>query len=145
LTAYLLDVNVLLAMAWPQHSGHSAVQRWLAREGRKGWASCPFTQSGFVRIISNPAFSRDALSPEQALSLLHTNLEHPSHRFWPATLTVNEAMAKVAEIVGHQQITDAYLLGLAIHNKGRLATLDRRATSLLPRNGSGKSDIELIG
>jgi uncharacterized protein len=145
LSACLLDVNVLVAMAWPRHSAHSAVQRWLAREGRKGWASCPFTQSGFVRIISNPAFSRDALAPEQALSLLRANLEHPAHQFWPAGITVNEALAKVGKVVGHQQITDAYLLGLAIHNRGRLATLDRRATSLLPTNGPGQSRIEVIG
>ena len=145
MSACLLDVNVLVAMAWPQHSAHSAVQRWLVREGRKGWASCPFTQAGFVRIISNPAFSRDALAPEQALSLLRANLEHPAHQFWPAAITLNEALAKVSTVVGHQQVTDAYLLGLAIHHRGRLATLDRRAVALLPPNGPGQSRIEVIG
>jgi toxin-antitoxin system PIN domain toxin len=144
LNAALLDVNVLLAMAWPRHSAHSAVQRWLAREGRKGWASCPFTQSGFVRIISNPAFSRDALAPEQALALLRSNLEHPGHRFWAAEITVNEALAKVGKVVGHQQVTDAYLLGLAIHNKGRLATLDQRTVSLLSPSDPGRNHVEVI-
>jgi len=144
LSAALLDVNVLLAMAWPRHNAHSAVQRWLAREGRKGWASCPFTQSGFVRIISNPAFSPDALALEQALALLRSNLEHPGHRFWAAEITVNEALAKVGKVVGHQQVTDAYLLGLAIHNKGRLATLDQRAVSLLSPRDPGRNHVEVI-
>ena len=117
---------------------------WLVRGARVGRV-VRFTQSGFVRIISNPAFSRDALAPEQALSLLRANLEHPAHQFWPAGITVNEALAKVGKVVGHQQITDAYLLGLAIHNRGRLATLDRRANSLLPTNGPGQSRIEVIG
>jgi hypothetical protein len=144
-SAYLLDVNVLVAMAWPRHGAHGAVQQWLAREARKGWATCPFTQAGFVRIISNPAFSRDALAPQQALSLLRANLEHPFHQFWPAALTVHEALAKVAKVVGHQQITDAYLLGLAIHNKGRLATLDRAVASLLPESSTAPARIEVIG
>ena len=144
MSVYLLDVNVLIAMAWPRHSSHGAVHEWLAGQPKRGWATCPFTQAGFVRIISNPVFSRDALAPEQALSLLRANLEHPAHEFWPATLTVNQALANVAKVVGHQQITDAYLLGLAILNKGRLATLDRAAASLLPEN-MARSRIEVIG
>ena len=119
------------------------MQEWLSGEPKRGWATCPFTQAGFVRIISNRAFSRDALAPEQALSLLRANLEHPAHEFWPAALTVNQALAKVVKVVGHQQITDAYLLGLAIHNKGILATLDRAADSLVPAN-MGRSRIEVI-
>lgn len=142
--AYLLDVNVLVAMAWPRHSAHGMVQQWLAREARKGWATCPFTQAGFVRIISNPAFSPDALSPQQALSLLQVNLEHPAHQFWPAGLRLNEALAKVGKVIGHQPITDAYLLGLAIHNKGRLVTLDRAVASLLPASGTAAPHTELI-
>jgi toxin-antitoxin system PIN domain toxin len=144
LSVYLLDVNVLVAMAWPRHTAHAAVQAWLGREGHKGWASCPFTQAGFVRIISNPAFSRDALSPQQALALLRVNLEHPTHHFWPAALSVNDALARVAKLVGHQQISDAYLLGLAIHNKARLATLDRSVASLLPASTTAAARIEVI-
>lgn len=144
MSAYLLDVNVLVAMAWPRHSGHAVVQKWLARHAREGWASCPFTQAAFVRIISNPAFSRDALSPKQALALLRANLDQPDHKFWPAVLTVNEALATVGRVVGHQQITDAYLLGLALHNKGRLATLDRGTMSLLPMDSPTRAHIVVI-
>ena len=144
MSVYLLDVNVLIAMVWPRHKCHVAVQEWLSRESKRKWATCPFTQAGFVRIISNRAFSRDALAPEQALSLLRVNLEHPAHEFWSATLTLNQAVVKVAKVVGHQQITDAYLLGLAIHNKGILATLDRAAESLAPAH-MGRGRIEVIG
>lgn len=131
MSAYLLDVNVLVATAWPQHSAHVAVQKWLARHADEGWATCPFTETGFVRIISNPAFSKDALSLKQALSLLAANLARPRHEFWPDTLTLNEALTKVAVITGHNQITDAYLLGLAISRKGILVTLDKSAASLV--------------
>ncbi len=82
--------------------------------------------------------SRHFLCCTLTLSIPHIN----SGRL---AITVNEALAKVGKVVGHQQITDAYLLGLAIHNRGRLATLDRRATSLLPTNGPGQSRIEVIG
>jgi uncharacterized protein len=128
----LLDVNVLVAMAWPRHTSHAAAQKWLARHGREGWATCPFTQAGFVRIISNPAFSRDALAPKQALSLLRANLQHPAHQFWPDALSVDEALAKVSPISGHKQITDAYLLALAISRTASLVTLDKSLAKLLP-------------
>lgn len=127
---HLLDVNVLLAMAWPRHSSHTTVQKWLARHAHEGWASCPLTEAGFVRIISNPAFSRDALSLKQAVALLKTNLEHPAHRFWPATLSLNEALCIVGNVVGHRQVTDAYLLALCVARKGTLVTLDKSIAGL---------------
>jgi toxin-antitoxin system PIN domain toxin len=143
---YLLDVNVLVAMAWPRHAAHSTVQKWLARYAQEIWATCPFTQAGFVRIISNPAFSRDALSPKQALSLLRVNLDHPNHRFWPDTLEVNDAMTKVRQVTGHNQITDAYLLALAISRRGTLVTLDKSVANLmLPSAGaSGRRAVIVL-
>jgi uncharacterized protein len=67
---FLLDVNVLIAMAWPTHRAHERVQEWLAHNAREGWATCPLTQTAFVRILSNPAFSPNALTPADALALL---------------------------------------------------------------------------
>ncbi len=130
MSQYLLDVNVLLAMAWPRHTAHAVVQTWLARHAQEGWATCPLTEAGFARIISNPAFSRDALPLKQALALLDANLHHPAHHFWPASLGLTEALAKVSDVRGHQQITDAYLLGLCIARKGTLVTLDNSITQL---------------
>jgi len=127
---HLLDVNVLVAMAWPRHTAHGAVQRWLARHAGEGWATCPLTEAGFTRVVSNPAFSRDALTPKQAVAILEANLEHPAHHFWPDNLSLGEALAKVGELAGHNQITDAYLLALAISRKGTLVTLDKSIAQL---------------
>jgi toxin-antitoxin system PIN domain toxin len=130
---HLLDVNVLVAMAWPRHTSHAAVQKWLGRHADDGWASCPLTQAGFARIVSNPAFSRDALTPKQAVAVLQANLEHPAHHFWPDSLALHEALAGVGELAGHNQITDAYLLALAISRKGTLVTLDKSIARLANR------------
>jgi len=127
---HLLDVNVLVAMAWPRHTAHATVQKWLGRHASDGWATCPLTQAGFTRVVSNPAFSRDALTPKQALTILEANLEHPAHHFWPDSLSLGEAMSEVGELTGHNQITDAYLLALAISRKGTLVTLDKSIAKL---------------
>ena len=91
MTAFLLDVNVLIALMWPAHEGHTQAQEWFSRKSRQGWATCPFTQAAFVRIISNPAFSSDAVTPQEALKLLDSNLNHPSHRFWPDEISFVQA------------------------------------------------------
>ena len=124
--SFLLDTNVLVALTWPTHSAHAIAQHWFAKNARQGWATCPLTQCGFVRVISNPAFSPHALSPREALAVLSTSLRHPAHTFWPADLDLVTALNKAAKnLSGHQQITDAYLVGLAVQHKGKLATLDR--------------------
>ena len=121
---FLLDANVLIALCWPTHGSHQVVEQWFGHRGARSWATCPFTQSAFVRIVSNPAFSRDALGPAKAVRLLQDNLQHPGHRFWPANLSIADAM-RGTRLSGHQQITDAYLIALAVQNRGTLATLDR--------------------
>src|SRR5439155_26775841 len=65
----LLDVNALIALMWPSYDPHSIVQEWFGKILSRGWATCPFTQAGFIRIVSNPAFSRDAVSPAEALDI----------------------------------------------------------------------------
>jgi hypothetical protein len=142
---WLLDVNVLIAMAWPSHQAHERVQRWLARHAREGWATCPLTQSGFVRILSNPAFSPNALMPADALALLRANLDHPRHRFWEEDISFARVVEPfVARLRGHRQVTDAYLLGLALHKKGKLATLDQSILALLPEKSQERDSIAVI-
>ena len=141
MSGFLLDANVLIAMAWPAHTAHDRAQRWFAKNARHGWATCPLTEMAFVRVISNPAFSQDALTPREALGLLTANLKHPSHRFWPDVLSLPDAIEDVQQrLAGHQQLTYAYLLGLAAHHKARLATLDTRIGFLL----KDPSRLELI-
>ncbi len=77
----LLDLNLLAALFWPSHEHHAVAHDWFDQRRADGWATCPLTQLGFVRLVSNPAFSRDALSVRDALTLLLKNLEHPDHVF----------------------------------------------------------------
>jgi len=129
--AFLLDANVLIALAWPEHEFHEKAGRWFAAHSRTGWATCPFTQAAFVRTLSNPAFSPDALTPENALRVLESNLLLPTHQFWADSLSVPDALKRIeGRLTGHRQITDAYLLGLAIHHRGRLVTFDRGIRTL---------------
>lgn len=142
---FLLDANVLIAMAWPTHTAHAKVQEWLSRHAREGWATCPLTQTAFVRILSNPAFSPSALTPSNALALLQANQAHHAHRFWADELSLSQALKSLApRLGGHQQVTDAYLLGLAMSKGGRLATMDQSIVALLPDKHQQREFIELI-
>lgn len=146
MSVYLLDVNVLVALSWPTHISHSTTQRWFVRNAGKGWATCPIVQAGFVRILSNPAFSASAVTPAEAIEALKTTTQHPMHQFWPDDLRIPEALANFeGRIFGHQQLTDAYLLALAIHRKAKLATLDRRAGELIADRAKERQHLEMIG
>jgi toxin-antitoxin system PIN domain toxin len=124
--AALLDINILTALLWPAHEHHEAAHRWFGARADARWATCSLTQLGFVRIVSNPAFSRDALSPVEALALLGENLIHRSHEFWADSLQVPTAVKGMeASLQGYKQLPDAYLLALAHRRKGVLATFDR--------------------
>jgi toxin-antitoxin system PIN domain toxin len=142
--AFLLDVNVLIALFWPAHESHDVARRWFLRNTRVAWATCTITQAGFVRIVSNPAFSRDAVSPRQAAQLLEANMQHPKHQFWEdQTGFVNTVGPFAEKMIGHRQVTDAYLLGLASHRRGALATLDRGIEALLPDHAKN-SALEIV-
>lgn len=135
----LLDVNVLLALAWPNHQHHQAAHRWFHEESSHGWATCALAAIAFVRLSSNPAYTADAVSPRDALVLLVRMTGHAQHRFWaelpPLDLDV------VQRAIGHQQVMDAYLVGLARHHRGRLVTFDARAAAHARDDG----EVALIG
>ena len=127
----LLDLNILTALLWPAHEHHDVAHRWFGARANARWATCSLTQLGFVRIVSNPAFSRDALSPAEAVALLAENLTHPGHQFWTESLEVPAAIKGMgAGLQGYRQLTDAYLLALANSRKGVLATFDRGVRTL---------------
>jgi toxin-antitoxin system PIN domain toxin len=135
----LLDINILTALLWPAHEHHEVAHAWFGGRADARWATCSLTQLGFVRIVSNPAFSRDALSSVEALALLAENLSHPGHEFWTDSLPVPTAVkAMEARLQGYKQLTDAYLLAVAHRRKGVLATFDRGLRTLAgdPRLGS---------
>ena len=86
-----------------------------------------------MRILSNPRFSPNALTPSNAVALLQANLSHPAHQFWPDDVSLEQGLKPFAQrLAGHQQVRDAYLLGLVMHRKGKLATLDRAIRALIP-------------
>jgi uncharacterized protein len=146
MTAYLLDVNVLLALLWPGHVFHEKAQYWFAVHAAKGWATCPIVEAAFMRIASNPAFSPRAVSPKEALEVLLQNVKHPAHQFWADNLSLADGLAHFQNrIVGHKQIVDAYLLALAMHHKGKLATLDKRMAQLTEKGSKASEHLELIG
>lgn len=131
MTTHLLDTNLLIALLWPSHARHDLAVRWFVEHRARGWATCPITQAGFVRIVSNPAFSRDAVRPREAAAVLSVNTAAADHTFWPDDAPFAEASAFAGDqLLGHQQVTDAYLLGLALRHGGALATLDEGVAAL---------------
>lgn len=125
MTRVLLDVNVLIALMDPDHVAHERVHAWAARGLARGWATCALTQNGFARVLSQPSYPSPVL-PSAAIALLAEATQDPRHELWPCDLELTQAPIVAARILGHRQITDTYLLGLAVSRGGALATLDSR-------------------
>jgi toxin-antitoxin system PIN domain toxin len=133
-TPVLLDINVLIALADQKHVAYSKTHKWFLGLAGRPWATCALTVAGFVRITTNPRFFQPRLEVWEAIELLTRLTALPGHRFWPIDITFAEAVQSFQErLFGHRQVTDAYLLGLAIKHKGRLATLDRSIEALASR------------
>ena len=142
---YLLDTNLLIALLWPSHAQHERAVKWFTRQRGKGWATCPLTEAGFVRIVSNHAFSRDAVTPREAIQVLSANTAAKDHTFWPDEMALADAVGFAGvRLVGHQQVTDAYLLGLAIHRGGMLVTLDERIAALTEPRSAERKALEVV-
>ena len=131
MSPFLLDVNVLIALVREDHVAHRTVRRWFQQTGAKHWVTCPLTEASFVRIISNPKFSQPSLDIIEAREMLRIVTNLPGHRFWAMDVDFLDAVDPFTErLFGHQQVSDAYLLGLAVKKKGRLVTLDRAIKAL---------------
>jgi toxin-antitoxin system PIN domain toxin len=123
---HLLDVNVLVALAWPNHVHHAAATTWFLEHHPAGWATCPVTQSGFIRVSSNRRVLPDARSPADAAALLRRYLELPGHSFWPDDVALAAAPeVDLTAVQGYRQVTDVHLLVLTARHEGRLVTFDR--------------------
>jgi toxin-antitoxin system PIN domain toxin len=139
----LLDLNILLALFWPAHEHHGAALGWFESRRQEPWATCPLTQLGFIRIVTNPSFSSEALSIEHATLLLEANTSLPEHRLWTDDLSVFDALEECPRALqGHRQVTDAYLLALANRHRGTLATFDRGIAAMAA--GWRESAVELV-
>ena len=121
----LLDINVLIALAWPNHVHHAAARVWFEERRRDGWATCALTEAGFIRLSCNPAVVRHAVTPLDAIAVLEKLTGLASHSFWPLDRSIVQMPEAVtARIQGYRQITDAVLLAAAMQRNGQLATLD---------------------
>lgn len=121
----LLDINVLLALLDSDHVDHRRAQAWLEDGITDGWASCPITENGFVRIISQPRYP-SPVSPHEAVGLLGRARDHGSHEFWACDISLLDSrIVDSSRLHGPRQVTDVYLLALAAAHGGRLVTLDR--------------------
>jgi len=142
---WLLDVNVLLGLMWPVHEANRASQTWVSNHRGEPWASCPITEMGFLRIVTNRSFSRNAPTWAEATSLLRRHVElNAGHEFWPDSVTLAEVDDLLGDrIKGPSQITDAYLLALAVRHQGSFVTFDYRTHTLAPA-GSPEHDALVI-
>jgi toxin-antitoxin system PIN domain toxin len=124
-TRALLAVNVLLALLDSDHVDHQLAHTWLDDNIDNGWASCPITENGFVRIIAQPRYP-SPVAPAEAISLLD-RARHPKyHEFWPCDVSLlDDAVIDRSRLHGSRQVTDAYLLGLAVAHGGTFVTFDR--------------------
>jgi uncharacterized protein len=121
----LLDVNVLIALLDADHSLHTPATAWFASHARDGWASCPITQNGCVRIMSHPGY-RNALPVRAVLERLGEAANTALHQFWADDVSLLDAkLADPARIHGPRQLTDIYLLALAVRHAGRFVTFDQ--------------------
>jgi uncharacterized protein len=120
----LLDINVLIALLDLDHSHHQIAREWLEKEIDHGWASSAITQNGCIRIMSQKAYPNSF--PLQAiLDKLRTATSTSHHHFWNSNLSIlNQSIFQSEHIHGPKQLTDIYLLGLAVHNRGRFVTFD---------------------
>jgi uncharacterized protein len=145
MSVFLLDVNTLLALAWPTHVHHSIAHRWFAENHRQEWATCPLTQLGFVRLSLQPAVVKVPVLFADVVGALARITINPAHRFWPIDYGVTEIRDEIrTRLIGHNQVTDALLLDLAIRHQGRLATFDHRIGALLPPGSKSREALEII-
>jgi hypothetical protein len=141
----LLDVNVLVALFDGAHVHHEPAHEWFGRTRAEGWATCPLTENGFVRVISSAAYPGRRTTISDALERLRQFRQSGDYVFWADTLSLCEpALVDPIHIAGSKQVTDAYLLALAVKQSGRLATFDR-SIPLTAVAGAESRHLTVIG
>ena len=122
----LLDINVLIALFDSTHIHHDLAHEWFADNRQHGWATCPITENGFVRIISNNRYPGRHTTVSDAISRLTTFIESGDHVFWADNISLVDGAIFNPDLIGsHKKITDCYLLALAAINQGHLVTFDQ--------------------
>ena len=124
-------MNVLIALIDSSHEAHSAAHDWFSSHGHGAWATSPLTENGLVRIISHSRYPNPVASTGAAVELLRTLRRHPGHHFWPDDISLADGgVLDAVRPVSSGQLTDAYLLALAIKHDAVLVTFDRRIAAI---------------
>ncbi len=143
--AHLLDANALIALGWPTHEHHSHMVAWFRQHARTEWATTAITQAAFVRIVCQRAFSGRAIAVGEVAELLLRNTAHPKHRLLSLDFGFGEVWAAcTGGILGHRQITDAWLLTAAIRNGMKLLTFDAGVEHLLAKPQERKEHVTVL-
>lgn len=133
---FLLDVNVMVALIDPCHVGHEAAHSWFAEDGCKDWATCPLTQNGLIRIIGNPRYPNNVGSPAEASEIMRRFCALDGHRFWEDTVNLLDCeFVDTSAIRTPSQLSDTYLLALAVAHQAQLASFDRKLSVRAVRGG----------
>lgn len=134
MTRYLLDVNVLVALLDPTHVHHDRAHQWYGSDGHRSWLSCPTTQNGLVRIVSNPRYSNP--QPIQVVfDSLASLLAADGHQFVGDAMSLLDGTVDTARIQSSGQVTDTYLLALAVTHQAMLATFDAKLVTSAVKGG----------
>tara|TARA_R110002050_G_scaffold270883_1_gene413959 strand:- start:196 stop:630 length:435 start_codon:yes stop_codon:yes gene_type:complete len=131
----LLDINVLIALVDSAHVHHDAAKRCFKSIRASGWATCPLTENGFLRIMGRPGADHGPDSPHTARILLRSLLGMPGHELWADDLSLADTTV-FPSLPAARDLTDLYLLGLALKHGGRLATFDRHLDPTLVKDGA---------
>jgi uncharacterized protein len=140
----LLDVNLLVALFDPNHIHHDIAHDWFADHRADGWATCPVTENGFVRVLSNPVYGSGVSRVADLVARLRTFCSAKDHTFWEGGVSLHDVgLFRPESIAGPRQLTNVYLLGLARRMRGRLATFDR-TIPLAAVVGATRNDIAVV-
>lgn len=140
----LLDINVLIALHDAQHVHHGLATDWFIQHADQGWASCPLTQNDCLRIMSQPAYPNAAPLPE-LMTMFGRSFNAAAHAFWAVDISLlDEQSFRRTHIHGHRQLTDLYLLALAVRHGGRLVTFDARIALDAVRGATSDHLVRLI-
>lgn len=139
----LLDMNMILALFDPKHIFHARARAWWIREHEHGWATCPITENGFLRVATQKAYANPIRLPD-AIAILRRWAQPPQHALWPDDVSLLDArVIDHAHVLGHRQLTDVYLLALATRRQGRFVTLDR-GLSLAAVHGATAANLVVV-
>jgi toxin-antitoxin system PIN domain toxin len=141
---HLLDVNVLVALFDPDHVHHEAAHAWFESVRSSGWVTCPLTENGLVRVLSSPAYPGRRTTVGDAVERLRRFTRSGEHLRWSDDVSLLDAdRVDAAHLSGHREVTDTYLLALAVRHEGTLATFDRtlRTTAVV---GAGEEHLVVL-